>query len=330
MAGTVLITGANGTLALEFVRSLLTLHPEYTILAAVRNPSTQEDPNTAKLAQIVAKHPKSRFLVQRLDLGSLDNVRSFTASVSRQVNNGELPRISAIVCNAMTWSLESGQKFTADKLEATFQICHLSHHLLVLKLLESMDKTSGRIVMLGSVVHYPEKPNPLSKFRPGFPSDMDQLVKPLPDGPGEEHDRGYARYGSAKLANVVFMHDLNRRLEANAALAKITVTAMDPGGLPASRSQVGQKKPIQFMMAIINLLMPLLKHLTTALRPAADAARDLVAVSVEPEFQGRRGYFVGRSPEVDAEISRSREAQESLWAACWRWTGLRAGDTMLE
>jgi NAD(P)-dependent dehydrogenase (short-subunit alcohol dehydrogenase family) len=214
MAGTVIITGANGTLALEFVRTLLTLHPEYNILATVRNTSAQDDPNTAKLTQIIEKHPKSKAVIRQLDLGSLENVRSFADGVSRQIDNGELPRISAIVCNAMTWSLESGQKFTADKLEATFQVCHLSHHLLVVKLLGSMHKESGRIIMLGSTTHYPEKQNPLSKLQAGFPSDMEQLVRPSPDQPGQEHDRGFQRYGTAKLSNVVFMHDLNRRLEA--------------------------------------------------------------------------------------------------------------------
>ena len=135
-------------------------------------------------------------------------------NLSRQIETGDLPRLSAIVCNAMTWSLESGQKFTPDKIEATFQICHLSQQLLVLKLLGSMDLASGRIVMIGSVVHFPEIPNPLSAFRPGFPTDIEQLVKPPPDGAGEAHDRGYARYGTAKLANVTFMHDLNKRLES--------------------------------------------------------------------------------------------------------------------
>jgi hypothetical protein len=112
-------------------------------------------------------------------------------------------------------------------------------------------------------------------------------------------------------------------------LAKITVTAMDPGGLPASRAQAGQKKLIWLMLTVINFLMPLLKYVSTTLRTAADAARDLVALSVEPEFQGKRGYFVGLNPEADAEISRSREAQDALWAACWKWTGLTSGEVIL-
>lgn len=130
MAGTVVITGANGTLALEFMQALLTLHPQYTVVGTVRNASPEADPNTAKLMRVIEKHPGAKMSVQQLDLGKLADVRSFSERPLRQIGLGELPRISAIVCNASTWSLEAGQKFTADKLEATFQVCHLCQSCL--------------------------------------------------------------------------------------------------------------------------------------------------------------------------------------------------------
>ncbi|KAI1616958.1 short chain dehydrogenase/reductase SDR [Exophiala viscosa] len=330
MAGTVLITGANGTLALAFVQALLTLHPQYALVATVRNASPEADPNTAALMRIVEKHPGVKVQVERLDLGKLDDVRRFADRLSDQIERGELSRISAIVCNASTWSLEAGQKFTSDGLEATFQVAHLSHYLLVLKLLGSMDMSSGRIVMLGSITHYPEKPNPLSAFGPEFPADIEHLVKPPPDRAGEVHDRGFQRYGTAKLSNVTFMHDLNKRLEADPKLSKVTVTAMDPGGLAASRAQTEQKRSVRWIMAAINFCMPVLRYFTTAFRPAADSARDLVAVSVEPQFHGKRDYYVGRKPEASAEISRDAAVQERLWTACWKWAGLSTEDTILQ
>ncbi|CAJ2502368.1 Uu.00g097620.m01.CDS01 [Anthostomella pinea] len=312
MAGTVLITGANGTLALEVVRTLLTSHPQYTVVAAVRNTSPEKDLNTAKLMQIIEQPPGAKVEVKQLDLGKLSEVRRFADDISRQIDLGNLPRISAILCNAATLSLEAGQKYTSDGLEATFQVCHLSHYLLVLKLLGSMDMAYGRVIMLGSITHFPEKTNPLSAYRPEFPSEIERL-----------------RYGTAKLANVTFMHDLNRRLEADPKLPNLTVLAVDPGGLAASRSQVHMKKPVQRMMATINFLMPVLKHVTTMFRPTADAARDVVAVSVAPEFRSRRGYYVGQRADVDAEISRDAGAQDRLWRACWGWSGLEPEETML-
>lgn len=113
-------------------------------------------------------------------------------------------------------------------------------------------------------------------------------------------------------------------------LSRLTVTAMDPGGLATSRAQAEQRKSVRRVMAAVSFCMPVLKHFTTTFRPTAEAARDLVAVSVEPEFQGKRGYYVGQKPGISAEISRDPAAQQRLWAACWKWAGLSAEETVLQ
>lgn len=213
MNGTVIITGANGSLALGFVESFLASYPQHTLIATVRNPSPETDQNTAKLVELIAKYPTANAKVEGLDLGSLVTVRSFADNLVARISSKELPPISAIVCNAFTWSLETGQKFTSDGFEATFQVSHLAHYLLVLKLLDRMDPTSGRVVMLGSITHYPERPNPLSSLRPGIPDNIDELIKPTADPPALVHDRGFQRNGTAKLANVLFTEDLNTRLK---------------------------------------------------------------------------------------------------------------------
>jgi NAD(P)-dependent dehydrogenase (short-subunit alcohol dehydrogenase family) len=213
MPGTVVITGANGSLALGFVEALLSGYPQHTLIATVRNASPEKDLNTAELMKIISKYPKSQVIVEVLDLGQLASVRNFAQRLAEQVLSKKIPRISAIVCNAATLSLEAGQKFTSDGYEATFQVCHLSHYLLVLKLLESMNPTSGRVVMLGSITHYPEKSNPVSSLSPCFPENLEELVKPTPDPQSLIHDRGFQRYGTAKLANVTFALDLNERLK---------------------------------------------------------------------------------------------------------------------
>ncbi|KIA76020.1 hypothetical protein HK57_00637 [Aspergillus ustus] len=330
MPGTVLITGANGTLGLGFVEAFLDQYPQHTLIATVRNTSPEQDPNTAKLINLIAKHPKADVHVEALDLGSMASVRSYVERLTARVSAKELPRISAIVCNAASWSLGAGQRYTSDGYEASFQVNHLAHYLLVLKLLGSMNTTSGRIVMLGSIVHYPEKRNPLSSLAPEIPENIEQLLKPGPDPAGLVHDRGFQRYGTSKLANVIFAEDLNNRLQQDPELSNITATAVDPGGLPESRGQVEQKRAVRVFMAIFNLLMPVLKYLTTDFRTAKDSGRDLVAVSVAPEFQAKRGYYVGASKGEGAQISHDKETQRRLWDACWKWTGLSPAETALQ
>jgi hypothetical protein len=82
-------------------------------------------------------------------------------------------------------------------------------------------------------------------------------------------------------------------------------------------------------MGVVNVMMPLLRHLTSTVRTTADAGRDLVALSVAPEFQGKRGYFVGKHEAAPAEASLDAEVQRGLWEACWRWAGLSQGETVL-
>ncbi|PYH67884.1 short chain dehydrogenase/reductase SDR [Aspergillus vadensis CBS 113365] len=329
MDGTVLITGANGSLALGFIQALLSLHPQVTIIGTVRNTSPEHDSNTAKLLNLVAGYPKANFHLEVLDLGNLAGVRSFADQLADKISSKKLPPISAIICNAATFSFEAGQVFTTDGYEATFQVCHLSHYLLILKLLGSMNKISGRIVLLGSVTHYPEKPNPLCSLRPGFPENMDDLVRPPSDPADLVHDKGFQRYGTAKLANVTLAMDLNRRLKEDDQLSGITALAMDPGGLPSSRAQVGQKRSARWLFRVVEFLMPVLKYMTTMFRTVEDAGRDLVAVSVGVEFCGKRGYYVGTKEGVPAAISENRETQEKLWENCWRWAGIRAEETVL-
>ncbi|GLA31614.1 hypothetical protein ACMYSQ_003629 [Aspergillus niger] len=329
MDGTVLITGANGSLALGFIQALLSLYPQITLVATVRNASPGQDPNTAKLLNLVAKYPKANFHLETLDLGNLASVRSFADQVANQVLSKRLPPFSAIICNAATFSFEAGQVYTTDGYESTFQVCHLSHYLLILRLLGSMNKTSGRIVLLGSVTHYPEKPNPLSSLRPGFPENMDDLVHPPPDPPTLVHDKGFQRYGTAKLANVMLAMDLNRRLQEDDRLSGVTALAMDPGGLPSSRAQAGQKRSARWLFKVAEFLMPVLRYMITMFRTIEDAGHDLVVVSVGAEFRGKRGYFVGVKKVAPAALSEDREAQEKLWGNCWRWAGMRTEETVL-
>ncbi|KAJ5664117.1 hypothetical protein N7507_004848 [Penicillium longicatenatum] len=330
MNGTVLITGANGSLALGFAKSFLSLYPNHTLIATVRNPSPEKDPNTAKLARLISKYPNANVHIEALDLSNLKNVRSFAEKLSTRIHAGELPRLTAIICNAAAISLGGGQKFTPDGYETTFQVSHLSHYLLVLKLLDSIDVHSGRIVMLGSITHYTEKPNPFYSLATHVPDDVEELVKPGPDPPSLVYDRGFQRYGFAKLANVTFVNDLNRRLKKDSKLSNVFAMSMDPGGLPSSRGQAEQKFSLKLVFAVINFLMPVVKHLTTDFRTTDDSGRDLVAVSVDPAFHGQCGYFDGQRKGSCTTASEDLEWQKRLWSACWRWAGLSGGETVLQ
>ena len=215
MTGAVIITGATGSLAIEAIQQLLSSHPSLTIVGTVRNArKSPKSPHLLRLKELRSQFPTSKLLIKSVDLNSISEVRAFASEIAGLVESKELPPIVAIICNAFTWSLD-GQRFSNDRLESTFQVNHLAHFLLVLKLLRSMDRETGRIVMLSSEVHDPEHTNPLSKLGAKLPANenLDVLIKPGPDKIGSEHDMGWRRYANSKLANVMFMQSLNQRLQ---------------------------------------------------------------------------------------------------------------------
>lgn len=213
--GTVIITGANGSLALAYVQQFLHDFPSYFAIFAVRNDS-DEDPNTAKLRKIASKFKDAKFSVEAVDLSSIENVKAFSENIANRVSTGEIPRISSIVCNAFNWSL-TGQKMSGDGIDLAFQVSHLSHFILVLKLLRSMNKSTSRIVMLGSAAHDGNNKSSMNPLGAQLPSNLEQLVHPTADKPGEEQARGFQRYANSKLANIMFMHALNRKLQQASA-----------------------------------------------------------------------------------------------------------------
>ncbi|THC89372.1 hypothetical protein EYZ11_011184 [Aspergillus tanneri] len=301
MSGTIIITGATGSLAVETVRYLISSHPSLTVIGTVRHvPESSKSPYLLQLQAIPREFPKAKLFIKSMDLNSLTEVRSFADDIANQVATGDLPPIAAIICNAFTWSLSGALQFSRDGYESTFQVNHLSHFLLVLKLLSRMDRQSGRVVMLSSEVHDPEHRNPLSKLGAMFPQedDMEQLVKPVADSPGTEHDMGWRRYATSKLANVMFMHSLNYQLEHNPSLGKITVTAMDPGAILDSRAHNEQH-----------------------------SARDLVALAMDSKYHGVRGYFDGQKAICSASASRDKVRMKALWMACWEWANVEEEET---
>lgn len=105
---------------------------------------------------------------------------------------------------------------------------------------------------------------------------------------------------------------------------------MDPGGLVDSRAHTEQTPTVQRLFGVVNMFMPVLRHFTTAIRTNADAGRDLVELSVGPEFQGKRGYYVGKKPGTAAGVSGDEGVQKRLWDACWKWAGMEEGETVLQ
>ena len=213
MTGTILITGANGSLAIPAVQHLLTNYPDHTVILTVRN-SSNTDVNTNRLRAVLESFPNSRASIHELDHARLSSVHEFANSLRDQMSSGKLPSLAAIVCNAYYWNLKDGVQTTEDGYEKTFQVSYLAHVVLVLRLLRSFDsRTGGRIVLFSSDSHWPGK-NGMEKYPPAIPDDLESLVKPdVRAQSADNFGRGFQRYAIAKLTIVTWMYALNFYLQ---------------------------------------------------------------------------------------------------------------------
>ena len=216
MVGTIVLTGANGSLAIPAVQHCLTKHPDYTLVLTVRNAS-DTDINTEKLREIIARFPNVKSSIRELDLASLAAVHDFASSLTSEIEAGKLAPLASIVCNAYYWNMVRDMELTsADGYEKTFQVGHLAHVALVCRLLGSFGPSGGRVVLFASDAHQKGK-NGLEKYPPEIPEDLEQLVHPSSsssaDAKPDHFGRGFQRYANSKLAAVMWMYGLNDALE---------------------------------------------------------------------------------------------------------------------
>ena len=206
MTGTIIITGANGSLAIPAVQHLLANYPNYALVLTVRN-RADIDTNTKRLREVLNRHPHIHTSIRELDLAVLSDVHNLATAVAAEINDGKLPPLASIVCNASYWNLihVGAVDATVDGYERTFQVNHLGHAALVLRLLGSFGASGGRVVLFSSDAHW--------KDNVFVPTDLKMLVKPDADDPPGYFEHGWQRFAVSKLAVVMWMYALNRYLE---------------------------------------------------------------------------------------------------------------------
>ena len=344
MAGTIIITGANGSAAIYTIRYLLKHHPDKHLVLTVRNISDSEV-NTNALRKQIAEHSGARFMIRQLDLASLAAVSDFTKSLANEISRNELPPLESIICNAFYWNLAKEKEMTSDGYEKTFQVNHIAHSSLVLRLLNSFSPSGGRVVLFTSEAHWPGK-NSLEKIPPAIPSNLDQLAKP-PTNVSEDHmARGFNLYAVSKLVILMWMYALNRRLEKvchranvyrahsnncpkNPKFANITAIAMNPGNLSDSRAlRVNTPATLQIMSKfVIQPMRPLLRFMDPTMRTSSEAGIDIAKLAISEASPGTRGFFTLLKEDTSSPDSLDNKVQEALWGKTMEWAGISKNDT---
>ncbi|MET7603356.1 oxidoreductase [Streptomyces avermitilis] len=286
---TAVVTGANSGLGYVTARELARRGAR--VLLACRS----ESRGTEAGDRLVAEVPGADVNFVRLDLGDLDSVREFAAQAPA--------RLDLLVNNAGVMALPRGR--TADGFETQFGINHLGHFALTGLLLPTLLATPGaRVVTLSSFLHAVAN------------IDIDDLNAER--GPY----RRWIAYGRSKTANLLFTHELARRLAA--AGSDVVAAAAHPGyastNLQAAGPRLEGRKGAERFMEIGNRIFAQSAEAGALPTLYAATAPDVAPDSfIGPSFAMWRG-----SPASSwrAKWTLNDTAGDRLWAASEQLTGV--------
>ncbi|WP_406329776.1 oxidoreductase [Streptomyces sp. NBC_00203] len=232
----------------------------------------------------------------RLDLGELGSVLEFADRYA-------YGRLDLLVNNAGVMALPLGR--TADGFETQFGVNHLGHFALTGLLMPALLATPGaRVVNVASMVHA------LSNI------DIDDL--------NSEHRpyRKWIAYARSKTANLLFTHELARRLDAVGS--DVVVAAAHPGyastNLQAAGPRLEGRKSAERFMEIGNRIFG--QSAEAGALPTLYAA---TAPGVRPDSFTGPSFAMWRGAPAKSWRARwtlDDTAGERLWAASEQLTGV--------
>ncbi len=269
---TALVTGGTTGIGLVTARALAEKGAAVTIVG--RNPQRGEQAARAIRAEV----PGADVRFERADLSLLDENRRLARIVAESAD-----RLDVLVNNA--GAIFSRRQVTADGLEATFALNHMSYFLLTNLLLNRLRAAeAGRIVTVASIAHRRAE------------LDFDDL----------QCERRYSArvaYSRSKLANIMFAYALARRLEGS----PVTVNALHPGVVA---SRFGSNNGWLFRNALR------LGFRMIGAVGVEEGAELNIRLASDPALAGVTGrYFSGGKEARSSAASLSVEDQERLWAA---------------
>jgi NAD(P)-dependent dehydrogenase (short-subunit alcohol dehydrogenase family) len=286
------VTGSNSGIGLEAAEALAGRGAH--VIMACRSAGKAKEAED----RIKAKHLEARIDVRALDLSSLARIRAFAEQLTK-----DHEAIDVLVNNAGIMAVP--RALTADGFEMQIGTNHLGHFALTGLLLPVLAKAkSARIVTVSSTVH-----------RTGRIA-FDDLM-------GEKRYEKWGAYMQSKLANLLFMYELHRRLPS--AHPTIASLSCHPGYAATNLQTVGPKIERSWTSAIFETGNALVAQSAAAgALPTLRAATDPSARS--GEFYGPRGPLaLWGAPVIETTAARARDeaAARRLWQMSAELTGVR-------
>ncbi|WP_338898385.1 oxidoreductase [Streptomyces sp. TG1A-60] len=288
---TAVVTGANSGIGYAAARELAR-RGAHVVLACR---STER--GAVALERMRSEVPDGSAELMRLDLGDLNSVREFATTYGRVHD-----RLDLLLDNAGVMAVARGR--TADGFETQFGTNHLGHFALTGLLLPTLLGTPGaRVVTVSSTMH--------------MRANID-----LTDLNSERKYGRWLAYGRSKTANLLFTHELARRLAAGGS--DVVAAAVHPGYAATNLQTAGPsaegRKGVERFMRIGNRFLA--QSAEAGALPTLYAA---TAPGVRPDSFIGPSFAMWRGapgPSRRAPWTLDDRAGERLWAASERLTGV--------
>jgi len=276
-----IVTGANSGIGLETTRTFAANGA--TVVMACRNPEKAQ----LAASEIRNTNPQAKLELLELDLASLKSVRKFAGDFSARYD-----RLDILANNAGVMALPEHYK-TADGFEMQFGTNHLGHFALTGLLLPLILKTpAARIVNVASMAH---------KWGKFNPENLN----------AEKSYQKMGAYGLAKLSNLLFTYELQRKFE------QFDIDAMAVAAHPGWSNTNLQKYSNAFMFG--NKLFAQSSYMG-----ALPTVRAAVATDVQgSDYYGPKnwGGWRGQAVKVESnEESHNKADATVLWATSEKLT----------
>jgi len=274
-----LVTGASRGIGYETAAGLARLGAHVIIVS--------QNHERAQVAQqrITAEFGEDAARFYVADLSVQAQVNQVAQDILRDYN-----RLDVLVNNVGGWFNKYQE--SADGIEMTFALNHLSYFLLTGRLLPLLQKSSpARIINVSSNAHRQAK---------GIQFEDIQY---------QQKYRVFSAYAQSKLANVLFTYELAQRLEGT----DLTVNALHPGFVKTELY-----RHFGFMTPLVNLLADLFG------KNSVEGAQTSIYLASSPEVAGITGkYFSDCEPQDSSPVSYDLSQAKKLWEISEEMTGFR-------
>ena len=280
------ITGANTGLGYETAAALAAKGAH--VVLAVRNLDKGKD----AIALISKRSPNVDVALQELDLTSLESIR-----VAAEQLRSDYDRIDLLINNAGV--MYPPKSTTKDGFELQFGTNHLGHFAFTGLLLDRLLPVVGsRVVTVSSIGH---------RIRADIHFD---------DLQWEHSYNRVSAYGQAKLANLLFTYELQRRLAPHGTTI---AAAAHPGG---SNTELMRHLP-GWAATAYPVLAPLFQDAAAGALPQLRAATDPTVLG--GQYYGPAGFAQTRGyPKIVGSSNKSHDVdrQRRLWTVSEELTGV--------